>query len=432
MKIDGGVDLKQERLQNGISLISNETADTETVAISGSIKSGAICDTPGMFGTAELVARLLTRGTKNKTAGQISQSIEELGATLSFENRDEAVSFSARCYYGVLDQILELIGECLTEPNFPETEITLSKSEILSDLKSQEDDTRASAYRGLNSLIFGKDQPYGRDPLGRPADLDRLTKVELVKFHEENYNPATVIFGITGRYDFAHVLNKIEKVFTDWSGSQPPKQFGIQSTELAPEIIRIEMKHKTQVDLALGAKAIPRSSPLYYSLNLGNLILGRLGLYGRLGKNVREEKGLAYYAFSILQAKLFSGQIGIYAGVNPKNVDQALTGIVEEIDRIATEAISDSELTTAKRNLWGSLSLSLDTAAERVGLIHDIAYYQLGLDYLERYPKILEGISSDYVLQSCKQMFNPDRISLVAAGPLEDSELKLPKDLLKA
>src|ERR1700730_14946959 len=119
------IELNQVKLQNGLTLVSNEVQYSETVAISGSIKSGAICDTAGSFGAAELVARLLTRGTSKKSASEISQSIEELGATLSFENRDETVSFSARCYYGVLDQILDLISECLTEPSFPENEVSL-------------------------------------------------------------------------------------------------------------------------------------------------------------------------------------------------------------------------------------------------------------------------------------------------------------------
>ena len=191
------------------------------------------------------------------------------------------------------------------------------------------------------------------------------------------------------------------------------------------------MNHKSQVDLALGTIGVPRASPQYYSLNLGNLILGRLGLYGRLGKNVREEKGVAYYSYSILQAKLYGGQFGIFAGVNPKNVEKALLGIVQEVDRITAESISGKELETAKRNLLGSLLLSLDTSAERVGILHDIAYFNLGLDYLERYPSILGAVTSDQVLKDCTQFMSLDHLSLVAAGPWQDSQLKLPKDLLK-
>jgi zinc protease len=429
MSTELSIELEEEKLQNGLVVVSNEVSESETVAISGSIKAGAICDTPGSFGAAELVSRLLTRGTVKRSASEISQNIEELGATLSFENRDETVSFSARCYFGVLDQILELIGECLMEPSFPDNEINLSKNEILSDLKSQEDDTRASAYRGLDAILFGKDAPYGRDSLGIPQDIQRLSRDDLVRFHRENYSPSTIVLAITGNYDFHHVRDYVEKILGNSAASG--RTISYSEAPYVPQVSKVEMQHKSQVDLALGARAIPRSSLLYYALNLGNLILGRLGLYGRLGKNVREEKGVAYYAYSILQAKRFSGQIGVFAGVNPKNVEKALVGIAEEIDRITTEPITEKELETAKRNLLGSLSISLDTSAERVGIIHDIAYYDLGLDYLQKYPRILEGISSDQVLKSCSQVMSLGKISLVAAGPLEKLDLKLPKDLLK-
>jgi zinc protease len=144
------LELKREVFENGFVLLSNEISDSETVAISGSIKSGAICDEKGRFGAAELVSRLLMRGTQTRTAAEISQKIEESGATLSFDNRDESVYFSSRCYYGVLDDVLEILGESLMQPSFPETEILLSRNEILSEIKAQGDDTRSSAYRRLS------------------------------------------------------------------------------------------------------------------------------------------------------------------------------------------------------------------------------------------------------------------------------------------
>src|SRR5579862_1495362 len=98
--------LKREVFEKGFVLLSNAINDSETVAISGSIKSGAISDKKGNFGTAELVSRLLMRGTKTHTAAEISQRLEESGATLSFDNRDESVYFSSRCYYGVLDDVI--------------------------------------------------------------------------------------------------------------------------------------------------------------------------------------------------------------------------------------------------------------------------------------------------------------------------------------
>jgi len=420
------LELKREVFENDFVLLSNEISDSETVAISGSIKSGAICDEKGRFGTAELVSRLLMRGTKMRTGSEISQKIEESGATLSFDNRDESVYFSSRCYIGVLDDVLEILGECLMQPSFPEIEIALSRNEILSEIKAQSDDTRTSAYRRLFELIFGHDEPYGRDSLGFSDDLNRLTREDLVRFHEENYFADRAIFAITGGYDYVMVREKLDKIFSSWNRNNSKKISYKETAPSDPKVSAVDLKHKSQVDLAIGTRAVPRSSQYYYSLNLGNLILGRLGLYGRLGKNVREERGLAYYSFSALQAKLYSGFFGVFAGVNPTNLEKAVEGITEELTKITTESISEKELETAKRNSIGSLSITLDTSSERVGVIHEIEYYSLGLDYLERYPGILERISTEEILRSFQKFISLDRLSMVAAGPVENKNLLFP------
>jgi len=422
----GRLELQREQLENGLAILSNQVRDTQTVAISGSIKAGAICDPSGSSGAAELVSRLLMRGTTSLSGDQISQRIEEAGATLSFENRDESVSFSSRCYYGVLDGVLEIIGECLMRPSFPEKEIALSKNEILSEIKANDDDTRSTAYKHLSELVFGKDAPYGRDPLGRPEELKNLGREDLIRFHRENYEPSRLIIAMTGGYEYDRVKTKIDKIFSHWKNESATK-FSFRETKAnASNNLTMKMKHKTQIDLAIGTRAVRRSSHDYYPLNLGNLVLGRLGLYGRLGKNVREDQGVAYYVFSALQSKLFSGLFAVFAGVNPSNVAKALEGIYEELTRITSEPIPQKELETAKRNSVGSLSISLDTSVERVAILHEMEYHNLGMDYLERYPSILDRISSEEILAAFQKYVKFEDLSMVAAGPVGDDTLVLP------
>lgn len=423
----GHVEIQREVYENGAVLLSNQVRESETIAISGTIKAGAICDQPGKFGTAELASRLLSRGTRSMSGAQISQKIEEAGATLSFDNRDESVGFTSRCYTGVLGEVLAILGECLMHPTFPENEIALAKNEIIAEIKAEEDDTRSMASRRLAEMVFGRNAPYGRDTLGRPDELKEISAAELADFHEENYSPSKLIIAITGGYDFDALRTEIERVFSNWGKKGSGKLPYYAETEIRPGNTIISMKHKTQVDLAFGTRSVPRSSHDYYPLNLGNLILGRLGLYGRLGKNVREERGLAYYSFSTLQSKLFSGLFAVFAGVNPSNLIEAREAILDEVRKIATEPISPQELETAKRNSLGALSISLDTSIERVAILHDIEYHNLGLDYLERIPSILEHVSSEEILTSFQKYVDVDQLSSVMAGPVSEEILqKLP------
>ncbi|MGH2639564.1 MAG: M16 family metallopeptidase, partial [Rhabdochlamydiaceae bacterium] len=375
--------LNREKFENGLVLLGNPVNDTETVAISGSIKAGALYDAHHKFGTAELVSRLLTRGTKAHTAGQISQVLEESGSALQFTNRDESVWFSGRCHHDALDQLLSIINECLLEASFPENEIDQARAKLLAEIVEEQDETISVAYKELMALIYGRDAPYGRNSLGVQEDIERLEARDLKLFYEQNYRPSRVVFAVTGRYDPEDFKSKIDRLFSSWSDEKRgSSEIALNFDFPRGNLSTLEMGHKSQVDLALGTRTVPRKSPSYYSLSLGNLILGRMGLYGRLGKNVRELKGIAYYCYSIIQARLYSGHLGIFAGVHPRNLEKAIEGITEEIYRITTEPLSETEILAAKRNALGSLDISLDTSIERVNVIHDIEYYDLGIDYL--------------------------------------------------
>jgi zinc protease len=405
-------------------LLGNEDQSIDSVAIAGSLRAGAVCDHVGKLGSAELTSRLLSRGTRNRPAHEISQMIEELGATLQFSNYDEVVSFTGRCYSGALRDLLNIISICLKEPSFPEEEMEKARGEILAEIKAEEDETRSVAFRELLGLIYGKEAPYGRDTLGKTEDLMRLTPDDLRQFYGKNYNPSTAIFAITGNFDFDLVRGDMQRLFSDWEDFASEKLAEPGFAKSGVKTVR--MAHKSQVDIALGSGAVLRSSPSYYSLSLGNLVLGRMGLYGRLGQSVREEKGLAYYSFSLLQAKLNSGYLAIMAGVNPKNVETAVEAIGREIEKITSSEISEEELANAKKNAAGSLSISLDASSERVGVMHDIEYFGLGPDYLERYPSILQSVEREDVLKVFSSTLKPESISLAVAGPISGREIKLP------
>lgn len=423
----GDFEIKREIYENGLTLICNPLKGAETVAISGSIKSGAMFDEQDSLGAAELVSRLLLRGTRTRNSLQISRSLEEVGSKLEFSNDDDSVFFSGRCYYTALTSLLNTLKDSLMEPVFPREEINHTRSEILSELSEQEDETRSVAYKELMGLIYGKKMPYGRDSLGKKKDLRHLSRRDLKLFYEKNYLPTRVVLGIIGRFEFDTLRNTIERMFSSWSGTHEPLTFRTKIKPSHPKIVKIAMNHKSQVDLAIGARAVERNSRHYYSLNLGNLVLGRMGLYGRLGKNVREKRGLAYYSYSVVNAKLFAGSLNIFAGVNPLNVEKAFEGIVEEISKISTESLTENELAAARKNALGSLSIALDTSIERVKIIHDIQYYGLGIDYLERYAEILSQVTAKQILDDFAKYLSVDRVSMAAVGPVSNKRLSFPK-----
>jgi zinc protease len=420
------IELFHTKLSNGIRIIANPNDSGSAVALTGSIKAGTMFDPQFGYGTAELVSRLLVRGTKKHSGDEISQRIEEMGATLQFSNYDETVSFSGRCHVDHLSRLLEIASDCIVEPSFSDEEVRKTKSEILSDLEAERDETRTMAYKGLMELEYGKDKPYGKNTLGVFEDVERLNSEDTRKFHEEYYNPDAMILAATGRFDFDVLVSQVESAFANWNKRSLGSAKANGQLEIPkPSSRTVKMEHKSQVDIALGARAVPRKSKEFYPLNLGNLMLGRIGLYGRLGKYVRDEKGLAYYCYSILSARILAGHIAVLAGVNPKNLDMALEEILKQIGRISSEPLSKDEMEKGKKNLRGSMSMALESSVERVNLIHEIEYHSLGLDYLERYPSLIDSVTAEDSLESFAKYFKPKDVSIVVAGPVS-KEINVP------
>jgi zinc protease len=148
-----------------------------------------------------------------------------------------------------------------------------------------------------------------------------------------------------------------------------------------------------------------------------NLILGQIGLMGRLGESVRERQGMAYYAFSDLRAGLLPGPWWIRAGVNPANEDRALSSILDEIGRFQDAGPDASELADAKEYLVGSMAVRLETNGGIAQTLADIELYELGLDYLERYPSIIRKLSAEDLKRAATRLSTRDYYAAIAGPP---------------
>jgi zinc protease len=434
------VEIKSLILENGLTFSASESKSVDYISFSGSIRAGAIYDKEGEYGTAEIVSRLLTRGTKaDPSVSAISKKTEEIGAALQFNNEDERVRFTARCHCSVVRELLKIISECLTTPSFNPDQIELTKAEIISDIDAEQDDTRSRAQRLLMPLIYGQRNPFGRNSLGDTSHIKTISSEDIAEFYDEYYAPNVTLIAATGNFDFSELASQIDSMLGKWSYKRSKDRPERISDELSPfnggdaKLKTDPLDYKSQVDIALGMSAVSRKSDHYYPLSLGNLLLGQIGLYGRLGQKVREEQGVAYYSFSSLVAKTISGHIAIYAGVNPKNVTSAIEGITQEISRIQFEEIRQEELLAGKRNALGSLAISLDTSSERVGIIHEIEYYSLGgSKYFEQHENRINSVTSEQILKEFAQFANPSKISMAVVGPISDvKQIRLPAEILQ-
>jgi zinc protease len=174
---------------------------------------------------------------------------------------------------------------------------------------------------------------------------------------------------------------------------------------------------KSQCDLVLGVPGPARTDPDYLPAALGNSVLGRFGLYGRVGDAVRENAGLAYYAYSSLSGGHGPGPWSVVAGVNPANVERAVELIRGEIGRFVTRRVSAAELQENQAHFIGRLPLQLEANEGVAGSLVNIEQFDLGLDYYLEYPGRVAAITREAILAAARRFLSPDRLAIAVAGP---------------
>ncbi len=411
------VQITRSVLPNGLTCLVRSDVASGAVALHGYVKVGSAFDA-GRPGLARFVGSTLIRGTGRRTAQQIAEDLDSMGAVLSVGAGIETTLASGRALADDLPALLAAAAEILITPAFPADEVDKARGELITTARMNALDTRQVAERTFRRLAYPDRHPYSQNPDGDEAVLAALTPDDLRVFHGQHVRPEATILAIVGDVEASRAVDRIAETFGAWPArgawTLPPFPAPAPSNGLQRE--EVVVPGKTQSDLALGTAGITRADPNYYAVMMANLLLGQLGMMGRVGRNVRERRGMAYYAHSDLRAGLLAGPWWVRAGVNPTNVDRAVAAIVHEITEFRLEGPADDELADARTFLTGSLAVRLETQQGMAQMLADMELYGLGLDYLERYPALIADVDRDDIMRAIRQ-FPVDGYTLAIAGP---------------
>ncbi len=411
-------------LDNGLVVLVKSNPNNPSVTLRGRVRAGGLYDTNKTTGLAHFATAAFQRGTRKRTFQKLNEQLDRLGMSFGIGAGMETLGFAGKSLVEDFDSLLDIASDILLRPTFPKDEVEKLRNQIITDLKEAEQDTQHVAYRDFRELCYPPLHPFHRLSEGRIDTIRKIPVDALESYHDRYVRPDMTALVIVGDIASDVALEKIERVFGNWKTRGLPPAYVIPDAPLPAHILRKEapIPGKTQLDIVLGTVGVRRTDPDYYALNLGDLILGRLGLYGRLGASVRDKQGLAYYVSSGAEASLGAGPWTVHAGVNPRNLNGAIDGIIEEIRRIRTEPVSQDELGEAKDFVTGSLALRLETNEGIAAMLADIELFDLGMDYLQRYPTIIRSISADQILDVMEKHLPVDNYALAIAGPLDASQ----------
>ncbi len=407
-------------LPNGITVLARENWSAPSVVVEGYLIVGNLDEPANLPGLASFAVSMLSRGTRHRSFTDINEIIEGVGASIGFSSDRHITNFSTKSLAEDLDLVLGVLAEELRAPSFPTEYVERVRGMRFTTLAERENDTRQMAGRTFRELMFG-DHPLGRDMLGTRESLAAIKRDQILEFYETFYRPAGMIVTVVGAVRAEDAVRKIEAAFGDWQGERPARAMldpvahrnGVRKRQVV-------MPEKTQSDFIIGWPGMRRLDPDFDPARLANTVLGVFGMMGRLGANVRERQGMAYYAYSRLSGDREPGTWVAIAGVNPANVERAQRAMLDEVKRMQDEVVPEAELEDCKHYLTGSLPLQLETNDGVASLLVDIEWHNLGLDYLERYPNIIQSQSADEVQRVVRKYLDTSSYVLALAGPNGD------------
>ena len=383
----------EKTLANGLRVIVVERPGTPLVAAQLLIKNGAEVDSPELAGLANMTAGLLTMGTEKRSATEIAEAVEALGASLDSSARWDASRVNLNVMSSKVAPALEIMADVVRRPTFQEDEVERLRQQTIDDLTVELGDPGSIAAYVASRVIFG-DTPYGQPLSGTPQSIARITRADFVKYHSSFYRPdnAVLIFG--GDIKAGEAFKFAQQLFGDWKNPATPMP-PIAAPKLTtgePRVIVIDKPDAGQAAVIVARTGIERNDPDYFRGIVTNSVL--TGYSGRLNQEIRIKRGLSYGARSALDARRFTGPFHASAQTKNASAAEVASLLMEEVKRLGTAPVPDIELEPRKAVVIGNFSRSLETAAGLVNQVGLLALYGVKFDEINRYIPSVQAITA--------------------------------------
>lgn len=404
-------------LPNGATVIAKRSTATPAVSFNLSLPAGVMHEPAGRPGVANLLARTIDRGTERRPASAIAEALDGRGVALAAEMNRHNLTLSCTSLAEDAGDILDLLIDIVRRPVFPEAEVARRRQEIVTGLRQDEDNPAIRAVQALLGLLYGERHAYGRRPKGTVADVERLGRDDVAAFHARQATPGGVVLVVVGDIETGRAVELAGGRLEDWPDTTPAAA-PVEPVAPAGERHRlvVPMMNKSQADVAYGFVTVPRADPAFYAVWVMNTVLGQYGLGGRLGDNIRERQGMAYYVFSTFEPAPVPAPLIVRAGVAAGDVDRTIAAIDEEVAALARDGVTEEELADTRRFLTLSVPRLLETNAGIATFLQTAEFFGLGMDYDARLPELLAGVSREAVAEAARRL-DPARASIAVAGP---------------
>jgi len=411
----GALEIKRTTLSNGAVLLVSEEHQLPMVTLSIAFDAGARRDPEGKAGLAALTAHCLTQGTRDLSAPDFNQKVDFMGSSVSVDANRDYASAGLTSLKKYEPETLHLLAAIVTEPGLRDADIERKRAEQVAGIKAEEERPAYPAVVKFTKSLFDG-TPYGHPAEGYAESVAKLTSDDVRGFYRDHYKLGSAVIAVTGDVQADDVKALLEKQLSGAHGAVA-SQTAPPAPSVAPGLhLNVIDRNVAQANVILGFGGIERSNPDYYRLQVMNYILGGGGFSSRMVKVVRSKEGLAYSVGCGFSAGKFPGAFSVGLETKNSSANQAIKLVLEQIREIQEHPVSDEELDGAKKYLIGSFPLTIDHQGAIAGFMLNVELNGLGLDYADKFPKLIQAVTKEDVQKVARTYLHPDSVLIVAVA----------------
>lgn len=406
---------QEKTLANGLRIVVIEEHRDPLVSLRLVVKGGRSYEPAGKFGLAEATATLLTKGTAKRSAQQIAEAIDFVGANLNANAGLESGFATAGVTSDQLDLGFDLLSDVVLHPSFPQDEIDRWRRQTLSGLQIQQKSAPYLASRAVERLVFG-DHPYGRPAIGTPESVRDLTRDDFVAYHKSHYIPNGSFLAVVGDVTPADAFARAERAFGGWA-----KGAELSLSQVTPpryernRIVVIDKPDAVQTEIRVAQTAITHRDPDLYVAEVYSSVTGG-SPSARLYEEIRKKRGLSYGAQSFFVEPTQPGMFEASTFTKTETSAEALKVALDVLRDLQKAPVPAFELEPAKTFITGAFPLEIETADGIADKVLEAMKFGYGREFLESYDQKISAVTAADVQRFAKERIHPERMSIVLVG----------------
>lgn len=407
-----------KKLKNGMTLVYEKLDDFKSVSIGIWIKTGSINESKENNGISHFIEHMLFKGTEKRSARDIAVEMDNVGGQLNAFTSKECTCYHAKVMDKHFGVAVDVLCDIVQNSIFDEKEIAKEKGVVLEEVSMVEDTPEDLVHDLLSRGVFAG-HTLGLPVIGNKDAISSFTRQDIKTYMEQCYTAENIVVAIAGQFEEDAMLQMLEEKLS----ALPEKCTGTcMNSRSKPEHAKgstSKTKETEQVHVCLGLPGYPMEDKKLYSLHVVNNILGG-GMSSRLFQKIREEKGMAYSVYSYPSAYAETGLFTLYAGTSPKQVEPVIKMMLEEVDKVKKEGLTQIEVDQAKEQLKGNFILGLESTSSKMNILGKSQTLIGKVIEEEETLARVDAVTLDTVMEIVPEVLDESKIFAALVGKTED------------